>query len=498
VGLASDAVSDSVPPIAGEDVLATAQAGPAAVRGGALRVGGYLLGVALSVVSAALLFRHLGVKDGGRYVTVITLVVLFGGLTEAGLASIAVRELSAERGMNRRELMRDVVGLRLALSVVSALAAVAFAAVVGYSRVMVEGTALAALGMIVQSVQVTWSAGLMAQLRFGWVAALDFLRQLVTVIGIVLVVAVGGGLLSFYVLAIPAALAAFVPTAMLVRGEVPLTPRFDRAVWRRLLRDVLPFAAATAVASVYLRVTLILVSLLTDDTHTGYFGASFRVIEVLFVVPALAVGAAFPILSRAATEDSDRLRVAVERVAEVSAILGALVVLVVFVGAPGIVDVVAGHEFAPAGDVLRIQCLGLLGSFLAAVWGFGLLSLARHRALLLLACGPLVVNIVLTAILASSHGARGAAIATTIGELVLATAGALTLARAMRPKTLRLGVVVRPLLLAVPAGALALVDGAPTLLLAALACLAYVGLLAAAGPLPWHLIADLRGARRPA
>ncbi|MCA1656657.1 MAG: hypothetical protein LC713_02935, partial [Actinobacteria bacterium] len=241
------------------DVLATAQAGPAAVRGAALRVAGYLAGVALSVLSAALLFRHLGVDDGGRYVTVVTLVVLFGGLTEAGLASIAVRELAAEREMKRRDLMRDVIGLRLGLSLVSALAAVGFALAAGYPRAMVEGAALAAVGMIVQSVQVTWASALTARLRFGWVAAVDFIRQLVTVAGIVILVGVGARLLPFLALAIPAALAAFVPTALLIRGEVPLIPRFDRAVWGRLLRDVLPFAAATAVAAVYLRVSLILV-----------------------------------------------------------------------------------------------------------------------------------------------------------------------------------------------------------------------------------------------
>lgn len=60
-----------------------------------LRVGGHLVGAAFSVVPAALLLRHLGVRDAGRYVTVTTLVGLFGGLIEAGLSSIAVRELSA-------------------------------------------------------------------------------------------------------------------------------------------------------------------------------------------------------------------------------------------------------------------------------------------------------------------------------------------------------------------------------------------------------------------
>ena len=49
-----------------EDILDTPEAGPRVIRGGMLRVGGYVLGVVFGVVSSALMFRHLGVVDTGR------------------------------------------------------------------------------------------------------------------------------------------------------------------------------------------------------------------------------------------------------------------------------------------------------------------------------------------------------------------------------------------------------------------------------------------------
>ena len=45
-------------------------AAAAAARGGLLRAGGYVVGQGMSVAAAALLFRHLGVADAGRYITV--------------------------------------------------------------------------------------------------------------------------------------------------------------------------------------------------------------------------------------------------------------------------------------------------------------------------------------------------------------------------------------------------------------------------------------------
>ena len=74
-------------------LLDTPEAGPAAIRGGAIRVAGFGAGVAITTLSAALLFRHLGVDDGGRYVTVVALVSIVAGLTDAGLTGIAMREL---------------------------------------------------------------------------------------------------------------------------------------------------------------------------------------------------------------------------------------------------------------------------------------------------------------------------------------------------------------------------------------------------------------------
>ena len=50
------------------------------MRGGAFRVAGYIVGVLVSVISVALLFRYLGVVDIGRYVTAMSLVAIVGAL----------------------------------------------------------------------------------------------------------------------------------------------------------------------------------------------------------------------------------------------------------------------------------------------------------------------------------------------------------------------------------------------------------------------------------
>jgi O-antigen/teichoic acid export membrane protein len=166
------------------ELLDTPEAGPTAVRGGVFRLAGYGIGVLLTVGSAALLFRHLGVGDGGRYVTALALVALVSGVTELGLTAVGVRELATRPREERTMVMRNLLGLRLVLTAAGAAVAVGFAALVGYTEAVVLGVALAGAGAVATAVQSTLGVALTAGLRFGWITVLELLRQVLTVVGI--------------------------------------------------------------------------------------------------------------------------------------------------------------------------------------------------------------------------------------------------------------------------------------------------------------------------
>ena len=332
-------------------LLDTPSAGPAAIRGGAIRVAGYGAGIVITTLSAALLFRHLGVEDGGRYVTVVALVSIVAGLTDAGLTGVATRELVDRDPSEHDPLLRNLIGMRLFLGVAGLAGAVAFAALAGYGSAMVFGTALAGFGAIIQTFQNTLAVQLMVDLRLGWVTVLEFVRQVATVVGIaVLVVLIGAG-----------------PRLVLRRADPCVAGRgrgdrigwsaarcrcgrsFALGEWRVLAARRAPVRRDRARSrSCYFRVALIMLSLVSDADQTGYFGASFRVTEVLISVPQLAVAGAFPIFVRAARDDRDRLAYGVGRMFHSMAVAGVGMASRSCLGATFIIAVVAGADFAPA------------------------------------------------------------------------------------------------------------------------------------------------------
>ena len=470
------------------ELLDTPDAGPAAVRGGAIRVIGYGAGVLLTVGSAAVLFRHLGVADSGRYVTVLALMSIVIGVTDIGLTTIGVRELAVRRQSEQRRLMRDLLGLRLTLSVLGVAIATLFAVVAGYDHEMIVGGIFAGVGVVAASVQATLGIALMVELRYGWLTLLDILRQALLVAGILILVAADAGIVPLLALQAPSVLIVLFLTAWLVRGSVPLLPAFEYGRWRALLREVIPFAAATIVAAVYFRASLITLGLVSTDAETGYFGAAFRVSEVLLLVPGLLVGAAFPIFARAARDDHDRLQYGVDRVFRASVVLGGLVMVALVLGAQFVIDVVAGPDFGPSAGVLRIQAAALFLSFAATTLFYGMLSLRMHRGILAIASTVLAVNVALAAILGASHGATGAAWATVVSELAGLVVALALVARSHRQIVPRLVVVVQVLAAAGAALLIALVPGLPSVADAVIGAGIYAALALALRVVPPELL----------
>ena len=442
-----------------DDLVGSRAAGPRALRGSALRSAGYAATVALALVAAPLLIRHLGIATFGRYTTVIAIVTIVGGLSDAGLVNVALREWATRKGEDRAIVMRRLLGIRLELSAGGVAIGVAFALLAGYSTTLVLGTLIAGIGMVLQATANVLTVPLQGELRFGWAAIIDVTRQAVSVVLIVALVLAGASLLPFFVVAIPAGLAALALTAMLVRRQIPLAPILRGPERWPLIRDTLPYAAAIAVNTVYFRVTIVVMSLIAAAEETGYFATSFRVTEVLVGVPALAIGAAFPILSRAVQDEPDRFRYATERILELALVAGTALVLVVVLSAPFVIRVLAGPAGAPAAPVLQIQGLALLATFLGMATGFTLLALRWFRTLLIANIGALIANIILTLVLVPLDGARGAAIAAVIAESCLAVGLLAVLAR-RRTASLRISSIV--------AVAIAGLAGATPLLIAGL------------------------------
>ena len=472
---------------ASDDVLTSAEAGGRVIRGSAWRVGGNAAGIVVGLATATLLLHYLGVAESGRYVTVLSLVTIAISVADAGLNITGSRELALRRPEGRVSLVANLLGLRLAITPVALTAIVAFAVLAGYPPRMVVGTALAGIGLFILSLADAVLLQLTVQLRNAGLALVDFLRQAVMLAGVALLVALGAHLTPFFAIQIVVGLVVVGLTPLLVgRGAFPL-PRFNRAEQRALLTRSLPLAASIVLGQLYFRLVIVLMSLISSPRQTGYFGGSLRAMETLVTIPLLIAGVALPVLAAAARDDHARLRYAIESLGEGAVVAGVLAVLVAARAAEPVMAIIGGSAFRPAGAVLRIQVCALLFIALYQIWTVSLVALGLQRKLILTNALGLLGVAVFAVVLVPSFGARGGAVASVLGDALLACLIYWRLRPVAGRVMVRIGFLARVLAAAAVATAALLLPGLPDLAAAALAGALFLGVGQLIGMLPREL-----------
>jgi O-antigen/teichoic acid export membrane protein len=470
-----------------QDVLRSSEAGGRVIRGSAARVIANVAGIVLGLATATLLLRHLGVEDSGRYVTVLSLVGIAVSVVDTGLNVTASSELALREPGNRRALVANILAQRLLIAPVALLLLVAFALIAGYPSEMVAGTALAGTGVLIVAVADAVLVPLTVQLRNAGLAFVDFLRQVVTLAGVALLVALGAHLTPFFAVQVVVGVAVVAVTPFLIGIDGLVWPRFDRDDQRTLLRRALPVAAALALGQVYFRLVIVLMSLISSPEQTGYFGGSLRAMEAMIVLPVLVAGVALPLLTAAARDDLARLRYAIEGLSEGAVIAGVLVVLVTVRAAEPVMAVIGGEAFRPSGAVLQIQVAALLFIALYQIWTVSLIALGRQRELILTNALGLLGVAIFAAALVPPLGAKGGAAASVLGDAVLAGLIYWRLHQSTGRVTVSLGFLARVAAAAAAAVVALVLTGIPDLVAATLAGVLFLGVGWLIGMVPKEL-----------
>jgi O-antigen/teichoic acid export membrane protein len=478
-------------------VLADEHVGRRVVHGGAQRAAGFAAANLLTVVGAIVLLRYLGVSEFGRYGTVMALLAVVQGISDAGLTVTGTRELAVvDDESRRREILAHVLGLRIVLSAVGVAFAVAFAVAAGYDSELVRGTLVAGIGVLLFSVQSAMLLPLGVELRNGRIALNEVLRQAALVAGWGIAVLVGAGLAWFF--AVQAFVGVFliaIAPLLLRRGHLA-APRWSREEMRELISVGLPIAISSVIGIVYFRILVVLASVLTDDEREiGLLVASARVVEVVVGLAFLLVTVILPVMTVAARDDARRLAYVTRRMTEVMAIVGLLAVLFLFFAAEPVMVALGGSQYEGAASVLQIQCLALFTIFVSAAWTPVLVSMGRQRLLVATTSFGLVALIVAGVALIPPYEAEGAAVAAVVADALLCFVTFLALRATGAASAISALALARILLAAIPGVLVGALLPVGDLVAGVLAAATFAGFALVLGAMPSEMIDAARGLR---
>lgn len=203
----------------------------------------------------------------------------------------------------------------------------------------------------------------------------------------------------------------------IVRPHIAL----DSAVMHALLRTSVAFLIAGVLSVLYFRIDAVLLSIFAPASVVGWYGAGYRLFDTLFFLPSIVVSSVmYPVFSKYSLTSTEQLRKAVEKTTTFLLFCGMPIATFLAAGAPAIVGFLYHRsEFEHTIPVLQWLAPGLLFMYITTIGGAVLTSSKQERKLPIMGVSALIFNLTLNFFLIPRLQHIGAAISTTLTELLL-------------------------------------------------------------------------------
>jgi O-antigen/teichoic acid export membrane protein/acetyltransferase-like isoleucine patch superfamily enzyme len=195
----------------------------------------------------------------------------------------------------------------------------------------------------------------------------------------------------------------------------------DGALMRQLIRTSLPFLTYGVLGVIYYRLDTVLLSLLTNTTVVGWYGAGYRLFDTLVFLPNIIILAImYPVFSKLSTTSRATLKLAVEKSLNFLLFCGIPIAAGMIAAAPNIIGFLYHRvEFTHTVPALQALAPGLVFLYANTAFNSVLMSTHREKKIALMAAVALVFNLTLNLLLIPRIQHVGAAAATSLTELLL-------------------------------------------------------------------------------
>jgi O-antigen/teichoic acid export membrane protein len=374
----------------------------------------------LAMLFLVIVARRLGDQEYGKY----SLVFYFAGLmtifSDLGLNIMLVREVS-----RRRDLLSLYAGNILSLKMVFSLGAMGLALAIlpllGYPREMVLLILLGIVTLLGNHLVEYFSALTNSLEKFEYELLIKTLTKGLVVLFGLLALWAGMGLTGLIVTLVLVHWGSCLLNGVIIWKKVtPFSLRKDFQCWKSLIRSTWPIGLSIVFVTAYVRLDVILLSLLRSGTaEIGWYSVPVKIIEAFSIFPYLIMSGLFPIFSLLGDRDQALLREAYQKSLGYLVMIAIPLVLIIFHLADPWLVVVFGPLYQ--NSILSLEIIIWVVPFIFIHYALIhiLFSLNRERLIILGSAMALGFNLGSNLLLLPRYGYLGASVITVITEVLL-------------------------------------------------------------------------------
>lgn len=374
-------------------------------------------GMVVSVITVGLLSRALSLTEFGAFNYAFAILSVGLVLSDLGLSTTLLRD-AAQEPEKETALIQQAIGVKLVMAAV--VVSVGWIGAALYLEEPVRTACLIISAILpLQALSLT-GVVLQARVQVKRGVVAELANRLPGFVFMLAALWMGWGLMGVMASLVVGEVTGFLAITVMTRAVVWPWPRVDVGVWRSLVRTSLAIGGVGILSVVVSRIDFVMLGQLANLEDVSYYGAAYRLPQLLERLPMLAMVTLFPLMARLAKDDRRGLRVVYRWSLTRVAAVAVPVVLALVAAAPWILTWWQGADYLPAVPAMRWLLVATLCTCLAVVAGNVLIVTEQARWLLGIWVVAAPLNVLLNWFWIAAYGATGAAAATCVtGAAVL-------------------------------------------------------------------------------
>jgi O-antigen/teichoic acid export membrane protein len=368
-------------------------------------------------------FRALGLTQVGKYVLATTVWLFMDTVIGFGLQQLVMREVARDKS-RANAYLSNASTVRLIMSVVVGLPVVAgvlaLRAFAGFDADTALVIVILTAGFIPAAFSNVFSHVFDAHELMEYKAFVQVLTQIVNIgLGVAFILAgwniIGLAAASLLANAFTALVFPLLASRAIVRPKLELDGRLIGGIFR----GAYPIMLNQLLTVFFFKIDVPVLRAFRGNDEVGIYGAAYKFVDAMLVIPATFVPAVFPILSRQAASQREALKRGTDLSLKILLLISLPILAGFEVFADDIVRGFYGEKFAASALALRLLMLFLPFSYINGLTQYVLIALDRQRMMVRFFAATAVFNVAANLALVPFFGYAAASAVTVGSEIVL-------------------------------------------------------------------------------
>lgn len=379
--------------------------------------------------------RYLGSVDYGRLYLAISVTMILGLLIDFGGNFVIPKEIARSNG-SKTQLIGYYLVLRSIIWVMSIPLIIGFSHLLGYSNYVVKLILILVIGKLWEGGITAFRAYFQGIERMEYPTAANIFQRVFESLVAVTALLMGANALWIAGIMVTGALINLLVIYFQSRKFMSISLSLSLKVkLAALIGSSLPYFLWSLFSVIYYRIDAIMLSAMTTDEVTGWYGGAYRFFDTVMVLPMIYKTAIFPVFSKLWKKKDGSLERVFSKSFEFMFMLAIPIAVLIFLFSEAIISFFMGlQEYAPSVVVLKIFAIGIPIVFLDFIFGGTILgAIDKQKKWAVIGFVAIFVNIISNYFLILYtqtyylNGGIGAAVATLITETFIMTAAVILL-----------------------------------------------------------------------